>query len=86
MGAAVRPVAAGIDETWAGVTAFGRPYFVPHRWIVVSSAAGFWRAWNHLRAGDEIVVHGVTFHGEAVFAKQLVGWAEVHFDASTTFA
>lgn len=51
----------------------------------VRSAAQFWRAWNKLRPGVEIDVHGVTFSDQAVFSKQLAGWAEVHFDSHTQF-
>jgi hypothetical protein len=92
-GSAVRPVGAaakgtrhGTKKTWARVTAFPRPSFHAQRRIVVRSAGSFWAAWNALRPGDRITVHGVAFHGEAVFSKELSGWAEVHFDAATTFA
>jgi hypothetical protein len=71
--------------SWAGETAFAAPPFAPARTIVVSTAAAFWSAWSRIQPGDEIDVHGVAFSGEAVFAKQLSGWAEVHFDAATTF-
>ena len=49
------------------------------------TAAAFWRAWASIRPGDEIDVRGVTFSGEAMFHKQLAGWAEVHFGRGTRF-
>jgi hypothetical protein len=53
---------------------------------VVDTAAEFWRAWRQLRPRDEIIVHGVTFSGEAALAhKQLSDWAEIHFDSRTRF-
>ena len=51
----------------------------------VHTSGQFWRAWNRIRPGEEIDVHGVTFAGEAVFSKRLPGWAEVHFDSGTRF-
>jgi hypothetical protein len=55
------------------------------RKVSVHSAAAFWKAWASIRPGEEIDVHSVTFRGEAVFHKELSGWAEVHFDRRTTF-
>ena len=52
----------------------------------MSSASDFWKAWSNIQPGDEIDVKGVKFSGEAVFHKQLAGWAEVHFDSGTSFA
>jgi hypothetical protein len=72
-------------HSWAAVTKFHRPRFVARRKVEVHSAAAFWRAWQSIRPGEEIDVHHVTFRGEAVFDKQLPGWAEVHFGPSTTF-
>jgi hypothetical protein len=66
-------------------TRFARPRFRPKRTVEVRTAGQFWRAWNHLRPREVIDVHGVTFSGEAVFRKQLPGWAEVHFDSRTRF-
>jgi hypothetical protein len=74
------------EPSWHAVTRFRRPRFRTGRRIRVTSAAGFWRAWRALRAHDEIIVRGVTFRGEAIFAnKQLPDWAEIHFDSSTKF-
>src|SRR5438105_599323 len=91
-GGAVKPVGAAADgttpapaKTWAQATAFPRPPFTVRRRIVVASAGSFWQAWKGLRPGDLIVVHGVAFHGESVFSKQLSGWAQVNFDSATTF-
>jgi hypothetical protein len=67
------------------VTHFRRPRFVPTRRIRVDTASGFWRAWRSIRPGDEIDVRRVTFRGEAMLAKRLPGWAEVHFGRGTTF-
>lgn len=54
--------------------------------VDVYSQSAFMTAWSNLQPGDEIDVHGVTFTGEVVLAnKQLSSWAEVHFDAATTF-
>ena len=66
-------------------THFAHPHFRPTRVVGVRTEGQFWRAWNLLRPGDEIDVHGVTFSGQAVFRKQLPGWAEVHFDSRTRF-
>jgi hypothetical protein len=71
--------------SWRKATQFGRPRFRPRLTVNVRTAAQFWRAWNGLRPGEKINVHGVTFSGEAVFRKQLRGWAEVHFDSRTRF-
>jgi hypothetical protein len=73
--------------TWARATAFRRPAFKPARVVDVTTQAAFAAAWNAIRPGDEILVHGVTFTGEvAMNDKQLDGWAEVHFDSATRFA
>jgi hypothetical protein len=71
--------------TWKAVTRFSRPRFRPTRRIGVHTARQFWRAWDRIRPGDEIDVHGVTFSGEAIFRKQLPGWAEVHFSRGTRY-
>lgn len=72
--------------TWQKATRFARPRFQPARTIRVDTAAGFWAAWRRLRPRDEILVHGVTFSGEAKLVnKQLPDWAEVHFDSTTRF-
>jgi hypothetical protein len=76
---------ARTSRRWAAATAFSRPAFTPARRIQVSSASAFWSAWNAIRPGDEIDVHGVTFSGEQSFNTRLSGWAEVHFDSGTTF-
>ena len=72
-------------RAWNAATAFRRPAFAPARRIQVSSASAFWSAWNAIRPGDEIDVHGVTFSGEQSFNTRLSGWAEVHFDSGTRF-
>jgi hypothetical protein len=78
--------AAKAAPTWARATAFPQPAFAPTRKIDVSTVNGFWSAWNQIRPGDEIDVHGVTFAGETILTnKHLSGWAEVHFDAGTRF-
>jgi hypothetical protein len=71
--------------TWRTVTHFARPRFRPTLTVDVHTAGRFWHAWNDLRPGEEIDVHGVTFAGGAVFHKRLRGWAEVHFDSRTRF-
>jgi hypothetical protein len=72
--------------TWRTATHFARPRFRPTLTVDVHTAGGFWHAWNDLRPGEEINVHGVTFSGGAVFHhKRLRGWAEVHFDSRTRF-
>lgn len=71
--------------TWSTATNFARPRFRPTRTVDVHTAGQFWHAWSRLRPREEIDVHGVTFSGEAVFRKQLPGWAEVHFDSRTRF-
>ena len=72
--------------TWKAVTRFARPRFRPTRRIGVHTAGQFWRAWDRIRPGDEIDVHGaVTFSGKAIFRKQLPAWAEVHFSPGTRF-
>lgn len=76
---------ASASRRWTGATAFRRPAFTPTRRIQVSSASAFQSAWNAIRPGDEIDVHGVTFPGELSFNKQLSGWAEIHFDSGTRF-
>jgi hypothetical protein len=76
---------ASASASWASATDFPQAAFQPTRTISVASASAFRSAWNAIRPGDEIDVHGVAFSGEQVFAKQLSGWAEVHFDAGTTF-
>ncbi|MFL5960982.1 MAG: hypothetical protein ACJ75G_12050 [Gaiellaceae bacterium] len=73
-------------HTWRAVTHFSKPRFVAKQKVDVRTAGAFWRAWQSISPGEEIDVHGVTFRGEAVFAKRLPGWAEVHFDAGTRFA
>jgi hypothetical protein len=73
------------DLSWRTATRFVRPRFRPTRTVDVRTAGQFWRAWNRLRPREEIDVHGVTFVGEAIFRKQLRGWAEVHFDSRTRF-
>jgi hypothetical protein len=70
---------------WYSATAFGVPPFKPVRVIDVYTKSAFWAAWNGIRPGDRIKVHNVVFTGESVFAKQLPDWAEVNFDATTTF-
>jgi hypothetical protein len=72
-------------RSWLTATHFARPRFRPTRTVDVHTAGQFWQAWDGLRPGEEIDVHGVTFSGEAVFRKQLSGWAEVHFDSGTRF-
>jgi hypothetical protein len=73
-------------RTWQAATRFPRPRFRPTRTISVHTARQFWRAWDRLRPGDEIDVHGrLTFSDTAVFRKQLPGWAEVHFSPGTRF-
>jgi hypothetical protein len=73
-------------RAWRNATRFPRPAFRPGRTTVVTSAAGFWRAWRQLRPRDKIVVHGVTFTGEVkLLHKRLSDWAEVHFDSRTRF-
>jgi len=53
---------------------------------VVTTAAGFWRAWSQLRPRDRIVVRGVTFTGEVkLLHKRLSDWAEVRFAPGTKF-
>jgi hypothetical protein len=76
---------ASAQPTWQSETDYLAPVFTPQQTIDVSTLAGFWKAWNVLQPGDEINVHGVAFLGETVFKKQLPDWAEVHFDAGTTF-
>jgi hypothetical protein len=72
--------------SWRVATRFPRPRFEARRTINVNTAGGFWRAWRRLRPNEKIVVHGVTFTGEAILAnKQLPAWAEVHFDRGTRF-
>jgi hypothetical protein len=71
--------------SWLTATHFPRPRFRPTRTIDVNTARQFWQAWNRLRPGQEIDVHGVTFSGKATFRKQLPGWAEVHFLTGTRF-
>jgi hypothetical protein len=71
--------------SWRKATHFVRPRFRPTRTVEVDTATEFWRAWSHLRPQEEIDVHGVNFSGEAVFRKQLPGWAEVHFGPGTRF-
>lgn len=71
--------------SWVTATHFTRPRFRSTRTVDVHTAAQFWRAWSRLRPREEIDVHGVTFSGQAVFRKQLSGWAEVHFDSRTRF-
>lgn len=73
------------ELSWRTATHFVRPRFRPKLRVDVQTAGQFWRTWNHLRPREEIDVHGVTFLGEAVFRKQLRGWAEVHFDSRTRF-
>jgi hypothetical protein len=73
------------SPTWYGETNFPAPSFTPVRTIDVYTKSAFWTAWNAIQPGDEINVHGVAFTGESVFNKQLSDWAEVHFDAATTF-
>lgn len=72
-------------RTWRAATHFARPRFRAQRTVDVHTARQFWRAWNRIRPGEEIDVHGVTFAGEAVFDKRLTRWAEVHFDSRTRF-
>jgi hypothetical protein len=72
-------------RTWRSATHFARPRFRPTLTVNVTTAGQFWSAWDRLRPGERIDVHGVTFSGEAVFRKQLRGWAEVHFDSRTRF-
>jgi hypothetical protein len=72
-------------RSWLSVTHLTRPKFRPTRVAEVHTATDFWRAWSRLRPGDEIDVRGVTFPGEAVFRKQLPGWAEIHFGSRTRF-
>jgi hypothetical protein len=71
--------------SWRAATHFARPRFRPTRTVNVHTAGQFWRAWNRLRPGERIDVHGVTFSEQAVFRKQLGGWAEVRFDSGTHF-
>jgi len=72
--------------SWRAATRFPRPRFEAKRIVDVHTAGAFWRAWRGLRPNEKIVVHGVTFTGEATFAhKHLSGWAEVHFDSGTRF-
>lgn len=72
--------------TWRKATNFAPPAFRPSRTIRVGTAAGFWHAWERLRPGDEILVHGVTFRGEVkLLHKHLGGWAEIRFDSATRF-
>jgi len=78
---------SGNGPSWANVTAFAPASFAPIRTIDVSTASGFWSAWNNIAPGDEIDVHGVAFSGEVTLSgKQLSDWAEVNFDSATTFA
>lgn len=72
-------------HAWAKVTHLRRPHFRARRKVEVHTAAAFWKAWSSIRPGEEIDVRHVTFRGEAVFEKQLPGWAEVHFGPGTTF-
>jgi hypothetical protein len=74
------------SRSWRAATAFARPRFYPTRTIKVDDVSAFWRAWRGIRPGDEIDVRGVRFPGEAVFKKQLPDWAEVHFQAGTSFS
>jgi hypothetical protein len=71
--------------SWRTATHFARPRFRPTQKVNVRTAAQFWQAWDRIRPGEEIDVHGVTFSGEAIFRKQLPGWAEVHFLRGTRF-
>lgn len=71
--------------TWLTATHFMRPRFRPTRTVEVHTATEFWRAWSQLRPREEIDVRGVTFSDEAIFRKQLTGWAEVHFGPGTRF-
>lgn len=70
---------------WNAATHFPRPRFRPALTVNVRTASQFWSAWNGLRPDEKINVHGVTFADEAVFRKQLRGWAEIHFDSRTRF-
>lgn len=58
----------------------------PKRTIEVHSVAQFWHAWNSIRPGDVVDVHGVTFTGETILTnKHLSAPAQIHFDARTRF-
>ena len=69
----------------SGMPVFAAPAFTPTRTIVATTRAQFDSAWSGLQPGDYLDVRGVSFSGEAVFAKALSSWAEVHFDSNVHF-
>jgi hypothetical protein len=53
---------------------------------VTTTPRGFFRAWWRLRAGDRVLVRGVTFAGNVrLWNKPLAGWAEIHFASDVRF-
>jgi hypothetical protein len=64
---------------------FASPAFSPLRTVVVTTRSQFDNAWAALKPGDYIDVRGVSFVGEAVFAKSLPAPAELHFDSNVRF-